>query len=422
MEIKDKAIEILYALKDRNGNYSKLVGTSLCSLLENTNSVVRVHVFHDGSVCGKNREYLERIAQEYGQQINFYNVRELLSEVWEEAERILPQAISDSRFTEATLYRLLAPQVFPEMQRIIYLDADTVVNMDIVKLWQEEIGTSGLAAVREADVIKHFNLVRIESPFKKTVEDMSAGGVNMDNCFNAGVLLMDLERLRKRGNLLLDGFRMLTKISDETNFYDQNILNYFFAKELTPLPVKYNLLQYWDRKNDRPEVVKGIYHYSGHTLALNPKDERDTLYWKYFLKTPWADGEFFCRFNNDLKIMYQSAGRTSFQKIRTILSALGNKRLVVLYADEFEEQVHKLFSEGTCFCQAGSGKSLQLHFDYDVDTHFYLLFVPDYPKVKVMLTQAGLQEGVQFLDGDMFLENRRMIEDIITIQEFFERL
>lgn len=219
--MKENIIDILYALKDRNGNYSKLVGTSICSLLENTNSRIRIHVFHDGSVCGKNRECLEQLVEVYQQRIKFYNVRELLVDVWEEAERILPKAISDSRFTEATLYRLLAPQILSNIERLIYLDADTVVNIDIIKLWQERIGPSGLAAVREADVIKHFELKRLDSPFQQTVEDMSAGGVNIDNCFNAGVLLMNLHILRKRGNLLLDGFRMLTGISDETNFYDQ---------------------------------------------------------------------------------------------------------------------------------------------------------------------------------------------------------
>lgn len=422
MAIDDKYIEILYALKDRNGNYSKLVGTSLCSLLENTNSNIRVHVFHDGSVCGKNRECLEELTRKYHQKIIFYNIRELLSDVWEEAERILPKAISDSRFTEATLYRLLAPQMLPDVGRLIYLDADTLVNIDIAELWREDVGSSGLAAVRESDVIKYFELIRIESPFPNTLKDMLVGGVNEDNCFNAGVLLMDLDILRTRGNLLLDGFRMLTQIRDETNFYDQNILNYFFAKDLTPLPTKYNLLQYWDRMTCRLKTVEGIYHYSGHSLALNPEDERDTMYWKYFLKTPWADGKFFCRFNNELKKMYQSAGRTSFQKMRKILSLMGGKKMVVVYADEMSESVHKLFNDNTCFCRAGSSKSLKLHFDYDVDTHFYLLFLPEYPKVKVMLEQAGLKEGEQFMDGDMFLENRNMINDLITIQEFFERL
>ncbi|WP_029541208.1 glycosyltransferase [Selenomonas sp. AB3002] len=418
--MKENIIDILYALKDRNGNYSKLVGTSICSLLENTNSRIRIHVFHDGSVCGKNRECLEQLVEVYQQRIKFYNVRELLVDVWEEAERILPKAISDSRFTEATLYRLLAPQILSNIERLIYLDADTVVNIDIIKLWQERIGPSGLAAVREADVIKHFELKRLDSPFQQTVEDMSAGGVNIDNCFNAGVLLMNLHILRKRGNLLLDGFRMLTGISDETNFYDQNILNYYFAKDLTPLPSRYNLLQYWDKKNGNTKTIEGIYHYSGHSLTLNPKDERDTMYWNYFLKTPWADGEFFCRFFSEFRKLYQLTGSTTFKKIRAVLSAIGGKTLVVVYADGFGSSVHKLFNENTIYCQAGQGNSLQLRFEYDVETHFYLLFLPDYPKIKVMLEKAGLVEGEHFLDGDMFLENRKLVDDLYTIQEIFE--
>ena len=131
-----KTIEVLYALKDRSGSYSKLVGTSICSMLERTGEKVRVHIFHDGSISEENKEKFGQIAEKYRQEILFYNVRKLLAEVWEEAYRILPRAITDSRYTEATLYRLLAPQVLPEVERLIYLDADTVVNIDIRSLWQ----------------------------------------------------------------------------------------------------------------------------------------------------------------------------------------------------------------------------------------------------------------------------------------------
>lgn len=417
-----ETIEVLYALKDRSGSYSKLVGTSICSMLERTGEKVRVHIFHDGSISEENKEKFGQIAEKYRQEILFYNVRKLLAEVWEEAYRILPQAITDSRYTEATLYRLLAPQVLPEVERLIYLDADTVVNIDIRSLWQEHIGPSGMAAVREVDLIEYLGLQLKRVVYAKTLDDMAVNGVTREGYFNAGVLLMDLARMRKMGNLLIEGFKMLTKISSETNFYDQNILNYFFAKDLTPLPCQYNLLQYWDNMRPDSEVKEGIYHFSSRSLGLDPSDERNVLHWEAFLKTPWADGRFFCRFNHELKLMYQNAGTARFEKMRSMLAAWGNKRLVIAYEDKFKEKLDKLFPPDACYCHLGSKESLNLHFDYDVDSHFYLLFVSDYPKVNAVCAKAGLQEGEHYLDGGMFLEDKLWANDLITIQQFYENL
>ena len=47
-------IHVLYALVDRTGNYSKLAGTSICSMWENTKEQVTVHLFHDGSIKDDN--------------------------------------------------------------------------------------------------------------------------------------------------------------------------------------------------------------------------------------------------------------------------------------------------------------------------------------------------------------------------------
>ena len=141
MSREQETIEVLYALMDKNGNYSKFAGTSICSLLENTKEKVRVHIFHDGSIRGENKENFEVLVKRYGQELIFYNVRKLLPEVWEEAEKIKEKAVSDERYTEAALYRLLAPQILPEsIGRLIYLDSDTLVHIDIKKLWREKLG------------------------------------------------------------------------------------------------------------------------------------------------------------------------------------------------------------------------------------------------------------------------------------------
>ena len=56
----------------------------------------------------------------------------------------------NSRFTVGALYRLFVPQVLPNtVNKIIYLDSDLIVNLDIKELWQIELDDKILAAVPE---------------------------------------------------------------------------------------------------------------------------------------------------------------------------------------------------------------------------------------------------------------------------------
>lgn len=440
-------IEVLYALCDKRGNYSKVAGTSLCSLMDNTSSAVRIHLFHDGSVQGENRRRFEKLVSGYGQEIIFYNVRELLPEVWQEAEQIFPRAVKDERFTEATLYRLLAPQILPEeVSRVIYLDADTIVNLDIRELWEEEIGASGLAAVREADVLAHYGLRGQGEAADVLARRMEDRGVDLSTYFNAGVLLLDLTKLRGRENLLISGFKLLAKHPDESGFYDQSILNYYFAQSLRPLSWRYNIMINWDKKYGRKELYGGIYHYLGNHLGLDKDDPRDLMYFQYFLKTPWCNAAFFCQFFNSFVNLFKGyytprAVEQSMLMIR-MCAVLSRKSLVIAGTEEFKPQLMELLKNPMClsmeaegkqcadyflgsgirFCSLGSNKHIDLNLTYDVGTYLYLLFVPDYPRISCILKSAGLEEGEDYLDGAPLLEDSSCLELIIRPQIVFEKL
>ena len=435
-DVQEK-IEVMYALVDKRGNYSKVAGTSICSLLENTLNAVRLHLFHDGSISPQNRELFESMVCQYGQEIIFYNVREKLPAVWQEAERIFPKAVQDERFTEATLYRLLAPMLLPQdVKRLIYLDADTIVNMDIGLLWQEPIGVGGLAAVREADLLRHYGYKAAEDarPTDIVSRRMKDRGVDLSTYFNAGVLLFDLECLRGRGNLLLEGFKVLADYPEESEFYDQSILNYFFAATITPLPWNYNILNDWDRKYGSPHLVEGIYHYLGYHLGMDKEEPRDLLYFKYFLKTPWCNEVFLCRFFESfselLKGYYVPRSLQQQRLLRQLAAVLSRKSLVRElmknpdWAVPAEKSGRKQagYRDNARLCALGTSKHLELNLVYDVGSHFYLFFLEDYVRVRDILISAGLEEGEDFLDGRPLLDVPSQLELEIRPQIIFEKM
>ena len=51
-------IDICYGLYDRNGRYSKFVGTSMVSIFENTSEKITIHILHDNTLTEDNLSYL----------------------------------------------------------------------------------------------------------------------------------------------------------------------------------------------------------------------------------------------------------------------------------------------------------------------------------------------------------------------------
>jgi hypothetical protein len=86
--------------------------------------------------------------------------------------------------TATTMYRILAPDVLGQIGKVLYLDLDVVLNGDITALYSLRLdANSGLALRKSNDV--------------KTVQKWTKGEIKSDS-YNCGVILMDLDRLRRQ--------------------------------------------------------------------------------------------------------------------------------------------------------------------------------------------------------------------------------
>ena len=141
-------IQIAYALSDKNGTYSKFAGASISSILANTGENVTFHLLHDGTISEENRHRFTEMVKDSGSGIYFYDVPARLGKTLEQGREILPEGLDSERYTGVNMYRLLLQEVLsPELDKVIFLDADTIVNLDINELWQTELGDAPLAAV-----------------------------------------------------------------------------------------------------------------------------------------------------------------------------------------------------------------------------------------------------------------------------------
>lgn len=165
------------------------------------------------------------------------------------------------RYTEAASFRLLLPELFPEYDRMYYIDCDIIIRQDIGRLFDEiDLKDNYLACVLEASEDEQIN--RIQKL-----------GCNPYRYFNSGFLLMNLDQMRKEKvtEQLLNACRV-----DYLVFPDQDALNIVCKDRIVPLEPKYNAIRTffipkykktflkWYSERDWTVVQReGTIHYTG---------------------------------------------------------------------------------------------------------------------------------------------------------------
>ena len=378
-------VHICYSLSDRKGTYTKLVGTSMRSLFEHTEEWVTVHILHDHTLSDDNKRNLMALVRSYGQQLLLYDVEktfpgrlEKLAEYnkWMEG-KIKPGG------SLAIWYRLMMGEIIKGPDRIIYLDADTVVNLDIKELWQEKTGENGLAAVVDSVIREqHYSFM------------VKKGLCQEERYFNSGVLLLDMELWGTQEGLMERGAEFL-KEHDLIDYPDQDVLNYFFGEKAGLLPEKYNTLVSWELSHRRNETKPMIYHYANKQYSFDYTNNYHKLFWDNFTETPWCNSEFLCRLSHNM--------RNNIGGKMLIFSNLtaGKTRVVVGREAERDKYARMLMlREDESFLTVEELNQRGFNLDKKEIMVFFLPYA-EYMKAKKHLEACGAEEGAHFVDGNV---------------------
>jgi lipopolysaccharide biosynthesis glycosyltransferase len=238
-------------------------------MFSNTRSKVRATILHDDTLTPDNRRRFERTAERFGQAVDFLDVGERVFDVTANPDSFL-------QLTRGTLFRLLLPELLPD-PRVIYLDCDVVVNLDIAELWAlrpEDAGLS-LAAVKDSWVSRY----RVHG-FRAKLRNWVMGHAPQEY-FNAGVLLMNFARIRERHNLLKESrefFERYNLLSDDA---DQDFLNTAFRGDVMLVDGRFN--DFYGSEG------RYIMHFAGRKpWKLPAHSPRDALFWKTLMDSEWG--------------------------------------------------------------------------------------------------------------------------------------
>jgi lipopolysaccharide biosynthesis glycosyltransferase len=274
--MKNEPIEIFFIA---TGNYAPFVATTALSIIENlsveTRHATSLH-FHVLTENFKEEDKriivgaLRATPLHCNITMDFIDVSEQLK-MFESAQLVwfksyIPYA------------RILIPELFPEINKAIYMDVDIIVNCDIAELWNidfynkdTEYALAAAEGYKENYAIENFGI----SP--------------EHNYFNNGLLLLNCRKWREE--MIAE---KLLEIASESKFKfqypTQDIFNiYFDNNNYVPFDAIYNY-QPWFTKHIEESNAKLI-HYTREKPWENENCPLSESFWKIAEKTPYY--EFF---------------------------------------------------------------------------------------------------------------------------------
>ena len=263
MEKKDKTIHIFYACDD---GFVKFTIVSLFSMMQNASRKhqYHIHVLHTNIEPATEQRMLAMADECF--EISFDNVSGYLNQLCEK----LPLR---DYYSNTTYYRMFIADMFPEIDKAIYIDSDTVVQGDISELYGIDLKDYDVAACHEQAMVQ-------EDVYGTYVEKCL--GLDRNRFFNAGVLLINCKSFRE--NKILERFVKLLGVYDCRVTQDEDYLNILCADRVLFLPQTWNS-EVFGEMLDAPENCN-IIHYIMVAKPWHFADCRlGDIFWRYAEQT-----------------------------------------------------------------------------------------------------------------------------------------
>jgi lipopolysaccharide biosynthesis glycosyltransferase len=260
-------IPIFFTVDDK---YVPFLAVALQSLIENSSekNYYLIKILYT-SITEENQEKIKKYEKE-NVNIEFVDLNYYIN-------KIKNKLYTRDYYSVTTYFRLFIPNLYPQYNKALYLDCDIVLLADVAELYNIDMGENLVAAAPD-DVIQKIEV------FQEYAEKV-VGVADYRNYFNAGVLLMNLDELRK-----FDFQEKFLYSLEKIKFavaQDQDYLN-----RLCKGRVKI-ISNVWDKmpiSNDTDTNDLKLIHYN---LAFKPWHFEDILYkeyfWEYAKKTEFFD-------------------------------------------------------------------------------------------------------------------------------------
>ncbi|MGB4136208.1 MAG: glycosyltransferase family 8 protein [Microbacterium sp.] len=209
-------MHFLYASDE---GFRDVLMASLHSLLaHHHDSDISIHIVGEG-LSATTTSAIHALVQDHGQSVEIVPMPDF--------RMLLGKEVDPKRFTLSAFSRLFVDSLVDEsIDRIIYLDCDTIVTSNLDSLWRFDLASSVIGAVNDCRSWRYLRNLGLERD---------------DVYINSGVLLIDLAKFRaggwqqkfRNGMIAYDGL---------LEFPDNDLICMLMQRDLAVLPQQFNMI------------------------------------------------------------------------------------------------------------------------------------------------------------------------------------
>ncbi|EOH93707.1 glycosyltransferase family 8 protein [Enterococcus pallens] len=241
-------------------NYAPYLSVMLSSLLDHVSEEVSLNIYViDDEISEASKDKLNETVQNKSDKatIQYLTVD---GQVYEDF------LVSD-HITTTAYYRISLPKILKkyDYEKVLYIDADTLILDDVTELYQQDLKQKTIGAVIDPGQTKALERLGIDSE---------------DYYFNSGVMVIDINRWNDR-QITEKTIDFLKNHGDRIIYHDQDALNAVLYEDWAPLHPKWNMQsslifdrhpapnswyeELYKEGNEEPSIV----HFTGHDKPWN---------------------------------------------------------------------------------------------------------------------------------------------------------
>lgn len=281
--MKKEILNIAYSFDD---GYAQHAAVSILSLLENNKDIEDIVIYIiTNSLSEENISRIEHIAKQYKRSVHYIDLYKL-------TERLK----IETNFNRSAYGRIFLDSL-ADVDRIVYVDSDTVINGSLKELMTLDMSDTLVAGVQ--DTVNPYYVLNI--------------GLNHSHQYinDGGVIVMNLELWREK-NITEKCINFVYKFNGCPPHNDQGTINAVCSGYIKILPANYNVMppifcftqkqilklfkmnRYYtqaelDNAVEKPIVIHYTDEFFSRPWFSNSTHPLKKLYLKYLAMTPWKD-------------------------------------------------------------------------------------------------------------------------------------
>ena len=260
-------VNLFFACDD---GYVPFLAVTLTSIkkMRNLSRRYAVRVLNTG-ISASHKKKIKKSLECEGFEIDF-------PDITQEVEKITKKLHTRDYYSKTTYYRLFIPELYPELDKALYLDCDLVLKSDVAELYDVELSENLVGAASDAFVsfIPRLHGYVTERIGVKTPSDY----------FNAGVLLMNLKEMRRMS--FGEKFVALLGRVTFTVAQDQDYLNAICNGKRLDIGDEWNCMPGFYTSKNSPKLI----HYNLDSKPWHRSEvEYSDVFWKYADESCYSD-------------------------------------------------------------------------------------------------------------------------------------